>query len=94
MCNVKSAVTDEAATFSSVSELFDRVGINQQKFQSAFECIGKKSQLVLKPRPTDVWMNPFNKGLLKAWDANMDIHYIVDAYVCIVYITSYISKAE
>lgn len=47
LSKVKPAVTDEAATFSSVSQLFDSVGIDQQKFQSAFECIGKKTQVVL-----------------------------------------------
>lgn len=45
-----------------------------------------KKQVVLKRNMTDLWLNP--------WNAKMDIQYIVDAYACIVYIISYISKAE
>lgn len=32
--------------------------------------------------------------LLKCWDANMDIQFVLDPFSCIVYIVSYISKAE
>lgn len=57
MSTVKEAVTDETATFKTVSELFGSLGINQEQFESAFECIGKKTQVVLKRKPTDVWVN-------------------------------------
>lgn len=36
-------------------------------------------------------MNQYNSDLLRCWNANMDIKFVVDAYSCIVYI---ISKAE
>ena len=28
------------------------------------------------------------------WQANMDIQYVIDAYACVMYITSYVLKAE
>ena len=94
MSTVKCALTDEKAAFTSVSQLFDSLGIDQHKFETAYECIVKKTEVVLKRQVSDVWVNPYNKDLLKAWNANMDIQFIVDAYACIVYIISYISKAE
>ncbi len=54
----------------------------------------KKTNVVLKRKPSDVWVNQYNKDLLRCWNANMDIQFVVDAYSCIVYIISYISKAE
>ncbi|XP_049339759.1 uncharacterized protein LOC125804686 [Astyanax mexicanus] len=91
---VKSAISTDTNTSSTVSELFDSIGIDQEKFELAYNIAGKKTQVVLKREITDLWVNPYNKNLLKAWNANMDIQYIVDAYACIVYIISYISKAE
>ena len=33
-------------------------------------------------------------ALLKAWQANMDVQYVINAYACIMYVASYITKAE
>lgn len=41
-----------------------------------------------------MWTNQYNECLLKCWDANMDIQYVLDPFSCIVYIISYISKSE
>ena len=94
MSKVKDAVNDDTATFSTISQLYANVGITQEQFETAFACLGIKTQIVLQRQPTDVWVNPFNKHLLTAWNANMDIQFVVNAYACIVYIVSYIAKAE
>ncbi len=47
-----------------------------------------------KRSPKDVWVNQYNKHLLRAWQGNMDIQYVTDAYSVVVYIISYITKAE
>ncbi|XP_049319463.1 uncharacterized protein LOC125780983 [Astyanax mexicanus] len=91
---VRSAISTDTNTCNTVSELFASIGINQEMFELAYNIAGRKTQVVLKREITDLWVNPYNKNLLKAWNANMDIQYIVDAYACIVYIISYISKAE
>ena len=48
----------------------------------------------MKRQANEAWINQYSKPLLKCWNANIDIQYVVDAYVCVVYIISYISKAE
>lgn len=35
-----------------------------------------------------------NKILLKCWEANLDIQFILDPYACVSYIVSYISKSQ
>uniref|UniRef100_A0A9J7WX60 ATP-dependent DNA helicase n=1 Tax=Cyprinus carpio carpio TaxID=630221 RepID=A0A9J7WX60_CYPCA len=70
------------------------IGINQEIFECAYNKMTKKTNVVLKRKPSDVWVNQYNKDLLRCWNANMDIQFVVDAYSCIVYIISYISKAE
>lgn len=49
---------------------------------------------MLKRQVNEVWVNQYSKPLLKCWNSNLDIQYVVDAYACVVYIISYISKAE
>ncbi|XP_043966477.1 uncharacterized protein LOC122827645 [Gambusia affinis] len=40
------------------------------------------------------WVNAYNPDLLRAWNANMDIQYVLDEYSCIEYMMSYIAKPE
>ncbi|XP_076132870.1 uncharacterized protein LOC143114916 [Alosa pseudoharengus] len=91
---VKTAIADVDKVYESVQDLFDTLGISQESYEMAYDTLGKKTQIVLKRQPADVWVNQYSKPLLKCWNANMDIQYVVDAYACIVYIISYISKAE
>ena len=41
-----------------------------------------------------MWINSYNKHVIKAWQANMDLQYIIDPYSCIMYVTSYMMKSE
>lgn len=91
---VAKALLDENSTFSTASELFEHLKITQKDFESAYQRFGKKTEIVMKRDVRDCWVNPYNKPSIKCWDANMDIQFVVDAYACIVYIISYISKAE
>ena len=49
----------------------------------------KRDTLLLKRTPAEIRINSYNSDLLKAWQANMDIQYILDPYACAVYILSY-----
>ena len=39
-------------------------------------------------------INNYNPAVLRAWRANMDIQFILDAYACVMYMTSYMMKSE
>ena len=54
----------------------------------------KRNTVVLKRGVNEIYTNQYNKHLLRCWNANMDIQFVLDAYSCVVYIISYISKAE
>lgn len=93
MAKVKTALSDDTVKYDSVNQLFDSVCLNQDTFEAAYKCMGKNTH-VLKRQVDEIWVNQYNKSLFKCWNANLDIQYVVDAYACIVYIISYISKAE
>lgn len=54
----------------------------------------KRNAVIFQRDVNDQWINPFNEHLLRAWNGNMDIQPVLDPYSCILYIVSYISKAE
>lgn len=63
-------------------------------YEQAFQMITTKQSIVLQRNPNELWINQYNPFLLKCWDANMDIQFVLDPFSCIVYVVSYISKAE
>ncbi|XP_065139046.1 uncharacterized protein [Paramisgurnus dabryanus] len=91
---IKSALTDSDVNFISTDAFFQSIGIDQAVFEKAYKKCSKKKSVVLKRNPNDVWVNQYNKHLIRAWQGNMDIQYVTDAYSVVVYIISYITKAE
>ncbi|XP_071131126.1 reticulocyte-binding protein homolog 2a-like [Mytilus edulis] len=77
-----------------VSEIFKKIGLTQESFETYYRFITNRNTVVLKRQSNEIYTNQYNPHLLRAWDANMDIQYILDAFSCVVYIISYISKAE
>ncbi|XP_039509525.1 uncharacterized protein LOC120464209 [Pimephales promelas] len=90
---VKTALNSDV-NFDSVDAFFSSIGINQTIFEKAYNRCTKKKSIVLKRNPKDVWVNQYNRDLLRAWQGNMDIQYVTDAFSVVVYIISYITKAE
>ena len=50
--------------------------------------------LILKRQPFEQDVNCYSPSILQIWQVNMDIQYVIDAYACVMYITSYVLKAE
>ena len=53
-----------------------------------------RAKVFLKRSVSESRINNYNSVLLKSWQANMDIQYVMDAYSCVSYIVSYISKGQ
>ncbi|XP_052678330.1 uncharacterized protein LOC128159314 [Crassostrea angulata] len=79
---------------STVGEIFNALGLTQEQYETAYNIITKKKAIVLQREPCELWTNQYNPCLLRCWDANMDIQFVLDPFSCIVYIISYISKSE
>lgn len=46
----------------------------------------------LKRSLNELRINNYNFVCLRVWRVNMDIQYVLDVYVCVVYIVNYILK--
>uniref|UniRef100_A0A3B3YQH8 ATP-dependent DNA helicase n=1 Tax=Poecilia mexicana TaxID=48701 RepID=A0A3B3YQH8_9TELE len=94
LTTVKNAISAENCPYGTVEEMFEALGISQDLFEAAYKRSSRNTHVVLKRQINEIWINQYSRPLLKAWNANLDIQYCVDAYACCVYIVSYMSKSE
>ncbi|KAI8485729.1 hypothetical protein Bbelb_365630 [Branchiostoma belcheri] len=78
----------------STEDLLKEAKITTAQLCEALNLMATRKQVMLRREPKDMWVNNYNPHLLRAWNANIDIQYVLDAYSCVRYIVSYISKAE
>nr|XP_022311157.1 uncharacterized protein LOC111116452 [Crassostrea virginica] len=78
----------------TTEQMFTDIDLTQAQYEAAHKTLAKKRSIVLRRNPDELWINQYNPCLLKCWDANMDIQFVLDPFSCIVYIVSYISKSE
>ena len=78
----------------SLDELLSLANITSKEYHNALSVSNRGDTIVLKRDPCDCNINNYNPAVMLAWQANMDIQYIVNAYACIMYVASYIMKTE
>lgn len=54
----------------------------------------KSPTVFLRRAPGESRINSYNTTLLRCWQANMDIQYVLDPYACVSYIASYLTKGQ
>ena len=50
--------------------------------------------VILKRQPSKRNVNCYSPAVLRTWQANIDIQYVINTYACVMYIVSYVLKAE
>ena len=86
-----SLKADETMTFVAFLEKLD---LSEKRYLKAIRLSLKHNTLLLKRAPAEIRFNCYNPNLRKAWQANMDIQFVLDPYACAVYILSYITKGQ
>ena len=75
-------------------DFLNKLHLTKESYILAIRNTLKRDTLFLKRAPSEIRINSYNTNLLKAWQANMDIQYVLDPYACTTYILSYITKAK
>ena len=70
------------------------VGLSNDQYNMAVRTSVNTDSVFLKRQPNATRINAYNSNELKTWQANMNIDYITDAYVCAIYMIRYISNEE
>ncbi|XP_060561861.1 uncharacterized protein LOC132721554 [Ruditapes philippinarum] len=74
--------------------LADFAEMSEEDYIKCIRSSLKASKVFLKREPKDIRVNLYNKAILRAWEANIDIQFVLDPYACAMYIVSYISKSQ
>ena len=75
-------------------QLLAACNLSRDELSESLDALNSSNTVILKRDPKDCMVNPYNPHVLDAWDANMDLQYILNVHSCIMYMTGYITKAE
>ena len=76
-------------------EFLQRLNVSEEVYIMALRsALKKKTKVFLKQQVQDMYINSYMKGMLSAWQANHDIQFVLNVYICIIYICDYMTKAQ
>ena len=78
----------------TLDALLRKAEVSHSDYEMALNTTSKGSKIVIRRDPCDCNINNYNPSILLAWQANMDIQYVMDAYACVMYVASYMMKHE
>ena len=81
----------EGNTDMSLDDLLDKAEVSESEYTQALEVSSKGNVVVLRREPS---VNNYIPSVMLAWQANMDIQFVLNAYACVMYVASYIMKTE
>ena len=84
----------DLSTDITLQEVLDRAHVTLDDYTKSLSISKCGRSVILKRKPSEQSVNYYSPAILKAWEANMDIQYVVNAYACVMYIASYVLKAE
>ena len=87
-------LADSDADKTEWNEILNRAAITQSEFEKCLATLAQRRTPYLKRRVKDQWINNYNPHLIRCWNGNMDIQYVLDPYAVAMYIVSYITKSE
>ena len=87
-------IADSDADETEWNEILKRAKTTQSEFEKCLTTLAQRRTPYLKRRVKDQWINNYNPHLIRCWNGNMDIQYVLDPYAVAMYIVSYITKSE
>ena len=78
----------------TLEELLRAANVELEEYTTALRMSSKGNSVLLKCNPDEYKINNYNSAVMLAWQANMDIQYVLNAYACVMYVASYIMKTE
>ena len=70
------------------------LGIDQQTYIDAIRTSILRTTVFLKRKSTEIMTNNYNEKIIIRHRANMDIQFITDPHGLVIYLTSYMMKAN
>jgi hypothetical protein len=74
-------------------EFLQMIDATKDEYIIAVRTSVKRSTVFLKRSSNAVFINGYNRQLLEAWGANIDVQFVLDTYACAKYCVGYILKS-
>ena len=84
----------DKSNMSTLGDILSEIGVSRHDYEAALKISQRRTRLVMKRSPQDIYINNYNPTILKCLRSNMDIQMITSIWACIAYITSYMCKPE
>ena len=91
---IESDKLDEEMCIDDFVNKLDIPGLTLQKYRQHIGITERGKTLILKRTLKERFVNNYNKEMIIAWNANMDIQLAIDPYAVITYIVNYMNKDE
>jgi hypothetical protein len=78
----------------SLNDLLVKAEVERNEYEKALDISSRGSMVVLKCEPCECCVNSYNSSVMLAWQANMNLQFVLNAYACDMYVASYIMKTD
>jgi len=95
--NIQEKLTSMGRSFKeniNFQEFLQSLSLTNEEYILAVRSSIRRATVFLRRETSEIFINNYNKKLLIAWRANMDIQYILDTYACTRYCVGYIMKSD
>ena len=82
------------ATVKTFDEWLQHIDLQEDEYYTIIRSTLDRKKMFLKRAPTEMRINPYMKGLLRAWKANHDIQFVLHPFQCVSYICDYMTKSQ
>ena len=94
LTKVYKVLADAGNVDFSLDEILIKAEVSLNDYMDALQISSRGNVVVLKREPSECCVNNYNGPVMLAWQANMDLQYVLNAYACVMYVASYMMKTE
>ena len=85
---------DRILSWTDFDNLLSKYNWTYDEYEWALRSVHTRAVIIHRREPNARWVNQYNEELIRAWNANMDIQFVLDSYACARYLMSYTTKPE
>ena len=78
----------------TLDDFVEKLKVTKEQYMDHISITEKGRTIIMKRRVKERFVNNYNKEMITAWNANMDIQLTLDPFAVISYIVNYVNKDE
>ena len=94
LSKVHALIKESQTNDIGLDEVLQSAEVTREGYMEAVQVSREGNVVVLKREPNECYINNYNGPVMLAWQANMDLQYVLNAYACVMYVASYIMKTD